>query len=192
MLELTTELEQLEREGTPIRVGIIGVGQMGRALAGQLALLPGICPAVTVDHRPPRARAALLASGVPEERIAQAEAPEEAEELIRRGKLVIGGDGLLAARTPSVDVVVDATGNIEDGLLYSLEAIAQGKHLVTMNAEADVTVGPLLARKAREAGVVYTGMAGDEPGAVMELYRFAQGGKHIGSELEVIAADLHH
>ena len=174
MQELTTELERLEGAGSPIRVGIIGVGQMGRALAGQLALLPGMRPAVTVDHRPARAKAALMASGVPEERIAEARTPEEAEELLARGKLVTGGDGLLAARTPSVDVVVDATGNIEDGLLYSLEAIAHRKHLVTMNAEADVTVGPLLARKAREAGVVYTGMAGDEPGAVMELYRFAR------------------
>ena len=174
MQELTTELERLEGAGTPIRVGIIGVGQMGRALAGQLALLPGMRPAVTVDHRPARAKAALMASGVPEERIAEARTPEEAEELLARGKLVTGGDGLLAARTPSVDVVVDATGNIEDGLLYSLEALAHRKHLVTMNAEADVTVGPLLARKAREAGVVYTGMAGDEPGAVMELYRFAR------------------
>ena len=174
MLELTEELEQLERGKTPIRVGIIGTGQMGRALAGQLACLPGLRPVVTADHRPSRAREALLTAGVPEEEIREADSSEQAEELIRQGKLVITGDSFLAARTPSVDVVVDATGNIEDGLAYALEAISRGKHLVTMNAEADVTVGPLLAQKAREAGVVYTGMAGDEPGAVMELYRFAR------------------
>ncbi|HHV38166.1 MAG TPA: NAD(P)-dependent oxidoreductase, partial [Tepidimicrobium sp.] len=86
----------------------------------------------------------------------------------------------LAAKANIVDAVVDATGVPEAGAKLSLQAIDNRKHIIMLNVEADSVVGPILYRKAKEAGVVYTGSAGDEPGAVMELYDFATG---IGFEV---------
>ena len=77
-------------------------------------------------------------------------------------------------RSDSVDVVVEATGIVEVGARVAYEAILGGKHVVMLNVETDVTVGAILGRMAQSAGVVYTGSAGDEPGAIMELYDFAR------------------
>jgi predicted homoserine dehydrogenase-like protein len=84
------------------------------------------------------------------------------------------GDAADIAHSASVDVVVEATGVTEVGARVAYEAIQEGKHVVMLNAEADATVGAVLARMARSAGVIYTGSAGDEPAAVMELYDFAR------------------
>ncbi len=83
----------------------------------------------------------------------------------------------------AVDVVIDATGSTEMGARISLEAINNGKHIVMMNVECDITIGPILRRMAENAGVVYSLAAGDEPAAIVELYRFA---KSLG--FEIIAA----
>ena len=85
-------------------------------------------------------------------------------------------------RSESVDVVVEATGIVEVGARVAYEAILNGKHVVMLNVETDVTVGAILGRMARSAGVVYTGSAGDEPGAIMELYDFA---RSLGFEVVV-------
>ena len=82
-----------------------------------------------------------------------------------------------------VDVVVDATGNTDAGVTIALGAIKSGKHIIMLNVETDVTVGHILQKYANKAGVVYTGSAGDEPGAVKELYDFAD---MIGLETLVI------
>ena len=82
-----------------------------------------------------------------------------------------------------VDVIIDATGNPNVGALVALETMRNGKHIVMLNVEADITIGRYLKEEARKAGVVYTGAAGDEPAAIVELISFAQS---VG--LEVIAA----
>jgi predicted homoserine dehydrogenase-like protein len=74
---------------------------------------------------------------------------------------------------PNVDVIVDATGVPSVGAEIAWKSILNKKHIVILNVETDVTVGPLLNKMASAAGVVYTGSAGDEPGAVLELYNFA-------------------
>ena len=91
-------------------------------------------------------------------------------------------DSLEVARSETVDVVVEATGVPEVGARVAYEAILNGKHVVMLNVETDVTVGAVLERMARSAGVVYTGSAGDEPGAIMELYDFA---RSLGFEVVV-------
>ena len=80
-------------------------------------------------------------------------------------------------------MVIDATGNPNTGTQFALEAIANGKHVVMLNVEADITIGRHLHAEAKRAGVVYTGAAGDEPAATLELIGFAQS---IG--LEVVCA----
>ena len=166
-------LKRLEEEGRPIRIGVVGIGQMGRALTVQTVKLPGIRPCVLVDHQPARARRILLEAGVPEGDILETCRAGEAMAALEAGRTVISGDDTLPARVGMLDVVVDATGSPEDGARIAAGAIGAGKHVVSLNVESDIVVGPLLAKMAREAGVVYTGSAGDEPAAVVELYDFA-------------------
>src|SRR5918993_3580999 len=92
----------------------------------------------------------------------------------RIGRPAVTDDALEITCSESVDVVVEATGIPEVGSRVAFEAIENGKHAVMLNVEADVTVGPILGRMAKSAGVVYTGSAGDEPGAILELYDFAR------------------
>ena len=83
------------------------------------------------------------------------------------------GDGVLCA-ADGIDCLIDATGAVEHGAQVTMQAIAYGKHVVTMNAELDATVGPILKRHADKAGVILTGCDGDQPGVQMNLYRFVR------------------
>jgi predicted homoserine dehydrogenase-like protein len=170
-MELRRRLEELEREGRPIRVGLIGVGQMGRGLIAQVAGIPGMAVVAAADVDVERAGAAFRAVGAEPGPAGTPDRP-----LVTRDAGEVAG-------SPAVDVVVEATGLPEVGARAAFEAIQEGRHVVMLNVEADITVGALLSRMARSAGVVYTGSAGDEPGAVMELYDFA---RTLG--FEVVAA----
>jgi predicted homoserine dehydrogenase-like protein len=160
---LRERLEVLEGEGAQIRVGLVGVGQMGRGLVAQIAGIPGMEVAAAADIAPERALDAFREVGLD---------PVEGADG-GPGRPAVTDDAAAVASSESVDVVVEATGVPEIGARVAFEAIHSGKHVVMLNVEADVTVGPILNRMARSAGVVYTGSAGDEPGAIMELYDFA-------------------
>lgn len=156
-------MEDLERAGAPIRVGLVGAGQMGRGFIAQVAGIPGIEVVLTADIEPGRAMEAFRAAG-----------REPVEGLAgTTGSPGVTDDAVALARSEGIDVVVEATGVPEIGARIAYEAIHDGKHVVMLNAEADITIGPILNRMARSAGVVYTGSAGDEPGAIMELHDFA-------------------
>ena len=163
-MSLRRKLEALGREGKPVRVGIVGVGQMGRGFIAQVAGIPGMEVVAAADMDPKRALSAFRETG-----------REPVEGLNGTPERPAATDDALGlVRSPSVDVVVEATGVTEIGARVAYEAIQEGKHMVMLNAETDVTVGPILGRMAQSAGVVYTGSAGDEPGAIMELYDFAR------------------
>ena len=184
MFGIYQELVELEKTNKRIKVGIIGAGQMGRGLVSQTILVPGEVPTVVADINIDAARNAYINAGIKEEDIAVAETGKEAEEFVAAGKYVITKDAFVVVDSGSaVDVVVDATGVTELGAKISVDCINKGKHIIVLNVEADVVIGPLLHKMAREKGVVYSGTAGDEPGAVMELYDFA---KAIGFEVLVI------
>src|SRR5581483_12085383 len=102
---------------------------------------------------------------------------------IDSGRIALATEWEFVPQLRGVQAVVDATGSPELGVSITLECIRARKHIVMMNVECDVTVGPILNRLARQAGVIYTLAAGDEPAAIMELYRFA---KALG--FEVVAA----
>ncbi len=176
---LRERLEVLERENTPIRVGLVGVGQMGRGLVAQIAGIPGMEVVAAADISPERALEAFREVGL--DPVEGLEGLEGANGSPGRPAVTDRATGV--ASSESVDVVVEATGVPEIGARVAFEAIQAGKHVVMLNVEADVTIGPILGRMARSAGVVYTGSAGDEPGAVMELYDFA---RSLG--FEVVAA----
>ncbi len=163
-MSLRRRLEELEAANTPIRVGLVGAGQMGRGFIAQVNGIPGMETVAVADVDPERGLEAFREVG---------KKPVEGINGTPDRPAVMG-DAADIAHSETVDVVVEATGVTEVGARVAYEAIQEGKHVVMLNAEADATVGVVLARMARSAGVIYTGSAGDEPAAVMELYDFAR------------------
>jgi len=173
MLNLNTKLKQLEESGKKINIGLVGAGQMGRGMTSQMFCMKGIRPAVISDINPENAKRAYTLAGIAPDDIVVAKTPSEAEEAISRGKYVVTDDFEVVTKALPVDVVIDATGVPEVGAQLAMESIYNGKHIVMLNVETDVTVGPILKKMADSAGVVYTVSAGDEPGAIKEMYDFA-------------------
>lgn len=182
MLGMNKRLLELEKSGKPILVGVIGGGQMGTALISQLTHMKGMRGAVIADHKIKSSVGAYRLAGLKEGQFEIANSIDEVNSLIAQGKMVACVDDELVTKS-CVDVVIDATGNPESGAKAALDAINNGKHIVMLNVETDVCIGPILKAKADKAGVIYTGSAGDEPGAVMELYEFATA---IGLEVLVM------
>ncbi len=168
-------LDQRQREGRPVRVGLIGAGQMGTDIIVQTGLMAGIEVVAAADAVPDNVFAACKVAG------STARAPEIADDavavarLIKRGRLATARSYREVCTADDVDVVIDATGNPNVGAQVALTTIGARKPIVMMNVEADVTIGAYLSAKAAEAGVVYTLGAGDEPSSTMELVNFLRG-----------------
>ena len=173
MNAINERLADLESKGTPVTVGLIGAGQMGQEILCQVQLMKGVRVPAVVDVTFDRAELACQMAQVPVERLVRVTSPEAAQAAIDSGRIALATDWQIVPRLKGVQAVVDATGSPELGVSIALECIRAGKHIVMMNVECDVTVGPILNRLAREAGVIYTLAAGDEPAAILELYRFA-------------------
>ncbi len=168
-----------ESAGRPLRVGLIGAGKFGTMYLSQALRTPGIALVAVADLAPARARAAMTAVGWPGERLEAGSFTRAAAE--RTVHLTDDVPALIAA--PEVDIVIDATGNPAAGIGHVLACCRHGKHVVMVNVEADALAGPLLARRAREAGIVYSLAYGDQPALICELVDWA---RCIG--MEVIAA----
>lgn len=175
---LARDLGRRAEEGNPVRVGLVGCGEMGTDIVTQVAQMTGIVVAGIVDSRRERVRAAIRTAGRPDDSAVEAASANAACDVIRAGRTALLDDAKLLADCDLVDVVVDATGKPAVGADIGLRAMANGKHLVMMNVEADVTIGPYLKRAARRSGVVYSLGAGDEPSSCMELIEFVSAMGH--------------
>lgn len=173
MLGINRKLQELEQKGTIIKVGLVGAGQMGRGMVSQIESMAGMRVVITADIQLDNVTSAYTKSGVAISDIIKTDQAAEASEAVKAGKVIATTDARLVTELPEVDVVVDATGVPDIGAKIAWDAILNKKHIVMLNVEADVTIGPLLKKMADASGVVYTGTAGDEPGAIMELYDFA-------------------
>ncbi|MDN7241164.1 NAD(P)-dependent oxidoreductase [Planococcus sp. N028] len=173
MLGINRKLEELDKQGKTIQVGVIGAGQMGRGMISQIEKMLGMRVVITADIQIDNVKNAYLKSGVDSNDIIETNDGQEAAQAVKSGKVVATTEAQLVTSLPEVHVVVDATGVPNIGAKIAWDAILNKKHIVMLNVEADVTVGPLLKKMADASGVVYTGTAGDEPGAIMELYDFA-------------------
>jgi predicted homoserine dehydrogenase-like protein len=169
---LARDLAARADAGRPIRVGVIGSGEMGTDLVTQGALMRGIEVCAIATRRPHTAREALQIAFGDAGRAAEADSPARATAAIEEGKIAITSAQTLVT-TPILDVIIDATGKPGVAADFDLMAMEHGKHLVMMNVEADVTIGPYLKREADRLGVVYSVGAGDEPTSCMELIEFA-------------------
>jgi predicted homoserine dehydrogenase-like protein len=177
------ELLQLEAEGNPIRVGVSGAGWIGSGFVAQVAHVPGMEVNVLADTDTRAAWEAFTATGLEREDIVEASAPGPAMDALHNGKRVVTGSYALAAQLEAVDIVADITPSPAIGAETAHACIQHGKDVVMVNIEADVTVGCILNKLAREAGVLYTVSSGDEPGCLMELYDFVTS---LGYEVIVI------
>ncbi len=174
MIVVDTLLRQRQVDGRPVRVAIVGAGFMGRGLVNQIVnSVPGMQVSVIVARKPEQGVRAFVEAGLDEVR--EVDSPAALDRAAAAGIAAVTADPTTATRSHCVDVVVDVTGAVEHGARVALECIAQGKHLVLMNAEVDATVGPELARRAEAAGIVYTGCDGDQPGVQLNLHRFVRG-----------------
>lgn len=169
---LREALRQLQADDNPIRVGATGAGWMGSGFVAQMAHVPGMEVAVLADPDVEAARQAFLATGLDEDAIAEAETVPQAHAALRRGQRVVTPDITLAARLDPIDVITDVTPSPASGAATALAALENGKNVVLVNIEADVTVGPMLKRLAAGAGLLYSVSSGDEPGCLMELVDF--------------------
>jgi predicted homoserine dehydrogenase-like protein len=158
-MNLFTLLQRSASDGHPVRVGLIGAGKFGSMFLGQAPFIPGLIVLAIADLDPSRAKAACRSVGWDDARIAATGFVE---------------DGAALCVRDDVEVVVEATGSPAAGVRHALAAIAAGKHIVMVNVEADVLAGPLLARKADAAGVVYSMAYGDQPALTSELVDWAR------------------
>lgn len=174
MKTLRERLQAHEQAHGPIRVGLVGTGQMGTGLISQMEKMDGIAVMAAADILPGRAMAAFAESDVaPDLVVALDEDVDVAAEALANGRRVATTSADFLVQIPNLDVIVESTGVPEVGARVCSAAIEAGRHVVNMNVEADATIGYYLATRATEQGVVYSLAAGDEPGAIKELFDFA-------------------
>jgi predicted homoserine dehydrogenase-like protein len=169
---IARDLKARADSGKPIRIGVIGSGEMGTDLVTQGGLMQGIEVAAIATRRPHTARAAMAIAYGDDAHAVEADTESKVTAAIEAGKMAVTSAETLV-KNPLIDVVIDATGKPGVAADYCLTAMEHGKHLVMMNVEADVTIGPYLKHEADRLGVIYSVGAGDEPSSCMELIEFA-------------------
>jgi predicted homoserine dehydrogenase-like protein len=169
-MSLHAKLQQRQAEGKPVRIGLIGAGKFGSMYLAQIPRTPGVHLAGIADLSPAAARTHLARVGWEVQRT-QASSLDAA---LKSGATHVGDDWLALVRHPAIDVIVECTGNPVAAVDHCLEAFAHKKHVVNVTVEADAFCGPLLARKAADAGVVYSLAFGDQPALICDLVDWAR------------------
>src|SRR5690606_35150809 len=169
---LARELARRADEGRPVRIGVIGSGEMGTDLVTQCMLMKGVSLCAMATRRPHTAREAVRIAYGDDSAACEADTQSGVTEAIESGRIAVTSVETMVTN-PLVDVVIDATGKPGVAADFDLLAMEHGKHVVMMNVEADVTIGPYLKKEADRLGVVYSVGAGDEPSSCMELIEFA-------------------
>jgi predicted homoserine dehydrogenase-like protein len=173
MIIVDKALEKRHQDGNPIRVGMVGAGYMGRGIALQIVTATTGMQLVAISNRTlSEAQRAYRQAGV--ESVKKVVTLLQLEETIAQGQCAITDDATLLCQAENIDALIEVTGTIEFAARVALQAIENGKHLILMNAELDATLGPILKVYADRAGVVITNSDGDQPGVIMNLYRFVK------------------
>jgi len=168
------EINRYVEEHGEIVIGLAGTGQMGTDIVVQCSMMPGVRIGAISEIRTDNALAAVEMAGHSRDSVTAAATSDQVDAAIEKGRIALTEDFDVLCGAGRIDVVIDATGNPEIGTRIALAAMKNGKHVVMLNVEADITIGRFLKQEARRAGVVYTGAAGDEPAATLELISFAQ------------------
>jgi predicted homoserine dehydrogenase-like protein len=172
-------LAQRAAAGKPLRVALIGAGKFGSMFLAQVQRTPGMHLVAVCDLNPARAKQSLARVGWPAERYAAVSLAQAGKS----GGTYVTGDASAAIAAAETEIVIDATGSPAAGIRHALACCKHGKHIVMVNVEADALAGPLLARRAREAGIVYSLAYGDQPALICEMVDWAR-----TAGFEVVAA----
>jgi predicted homoserine dehydrogenase-like protein len=169
-VNLSARLLEREAAGRPVAVGVIGAGKFGTMFLSQARLTKGLQVVAVADLDVDRARSQLQTAGWP---AAQHAATSLADAHGKRATYLTD-DAMAMIADPRIEVIVEATGIPGAGIAHCMAAIGNGKHIVMVNVEADAVAGPLLARKAKAAGVVYSLAWGDQPALICEHVDWAR------------------
>lgn len=175
MLKINRNLREMKDNGESIKLAIIGCGKMGSSLISQLSKIDAMEVKLVVDRNPRKAIKALVQAGISEDKIIYTDDYNEGYEVLEKGFVAVSTNHRLAYKLLQINAVVDCTGNPPFGAVIARKTIQYHKHMISFNVECDATVGPVLHDMAKKAGVVYTGILGDEPGAIMDLVDNAYG-----------------
>lgn len=176
------KLTELEQTNKPIKVGIIGAGFFGVSVMRQVTKIPGIDISIVADLVKEKAIQGYVTTGHKPNEIAEVKDVDTANHFIEKRVPIVTSDSQVLIES-DVDVVLEATGSEEAGARHAYHAMKNKKHVVMATVEAEVVVGPLLAKMAEEEGVVYSMAYGDQPAVIVELYDWA-----ISSGFRVVAA----
>jgi predicted homoserine dehydrogenase-like protein len=162
---LYSALQERERDGNPIRVCLVGAGKFGSMFLNQIITTPGLEVTSIADLNPHDAKLTCKTVGWTDDQI---------------DTVTFTDDAVKAIQSDDSDVIVEATGHPSSGVKHAREAFKMGKHIIMVNVEADVLAGPLLAKEATSAGVVYSMAYGDQPALTCELVEWARScGFHV-------------
>ena len=169
-MNLHSLLQARQAAGRPVRVVLIGAGKFGSMYLSQARRTPGIHILAIADLDPDRAQASLARVGWESDR----HGAKTLDEAARSGTTAVVDDSMKAIAHPATEVVIDATGHPAAGIAHVLACCQEGKDVVMVNVEADALAGPLLAARARDAGIVYSLAYGDQPALICEQVDWAR------------------
>lgn len=173
MILIDKALAERQREGNPIRVAMVGAGYMGQGIAFQIVTAMVGMKLVAISNRTlAEAERAYREAGV--ESVRRVASVADLEEAIAAGQAAITDDATQLCQAQGIDALLEVTGEVEFGAQVALQAVQNRKPVVAMNAELGATLGPILKVHADRAGVVFTDADGDQPGVIMNLYRFVK------------------
>lgn len=178
-MSLIQQLKARAADHKPVRVAIIGAGKFGSMYLSQVPRTPGVHLVAVIDLSPERAKASLARVGWSEAQFGAKSLAEAA----KTGATLITDDAEAVIASDHIDMVIDSTGSPAAGVRHALLCCEHRKHIIMVNVEADVLAGPLLARRAAQAGIIYSMASGDQPALIAELVDWA---RTIG--LEVVCA----
>lgn len=169
-MNLHAKLLQRQAQGKPLRVALIGAGKFGSMYLAQVPNTPGVHLVGIADLAPANARANLERVGWKAERTAAA----SLEDALAKGNTFVSDDWEALVKHPAIEIIIECTGNPIAAVDHCLAAFRNGKHVVNVTVEADAFCGALLARKAAEAGVIYSLAFGDQPALICDLVDWAR------------------
>ena len=169
-MNLHSKLQQREAQGKTLRIGVIGAGKFGAMYIAQVPRTPGVHLAGIADLSPANAKANLARVGWEEGAYGAA----SLDAALKERRTFVGEDWKALVAHPEISIVVESTGNPMAAVEHALEAFRHGKHVVMVTVEADAFCGPMLAKKAAEAGVIYSLAYGDQPAIICDLVDWAR------------------
>ena len=169
-MNLYSKLQQRAAQGKPLRIGVIGAGKFGAMYIAQVPRTPGVHLVGIADLSPDSARENLKRVGWKTE----AYSATSLDKALKSGQTHLSDHWQALVAHPGIDIVIESTGNPLAAVEHALAAFRNGKHVVMVTVEADAFCGPLLAKKAAEAGVVYSLAYGDQPAIICDLVDWAR------------------